>query len=44
MAASQPSLFVLENKLTCIISQLYFNYVPNIEEIFASMCAESLST
>jgi len=42
MAASRPSLFVSgKKKLTGIISQLYFNYVPNIKEIFASMFAES---
>jgi len=33
-----------KKKMTCIISELYFNYVPNIKEIFPSMCAESLST
>jgi len=44
MAAGLPSLHQLETKLMCLISQLYFNNVPNVNEIFPSNCAESLST
>jgi len=34
----------IEKILTCMISELYFNYVTNVNEIFVSMCSESLST
>jgi len=44
MTAGLPSLRQLEKKLMCIISQLYFNNVPNVNEIFSCNYVESLST
>jgi len=43
MATSPPSLCQLEKNLMCIISQLYFINVSNVNEIFQSNYVESLS-
>jgi len=44
MAASLTSLHQLEKNMMCKISQLYFNNVRNVNEIFPSNYVESLST